>query len=62
MPALSLIARDEGVYQLAKRSNWAGQNAGVMLVFCILFVIAIGLISLFVYRWMLRRKAARGSN
>ncbi|OAX77778.1 hypothetical protein ACJ72_07919 [Emergomyces africanus] len=62
MPALSLIARDEGVYQLAKRNNWPRQNVGVMLVFCIVFVIAAGLIGLFVHRWMLRRKAARGPN
>ncbi|KKZ63925.1 hypothetical protein EMCG_01784 [[Emmonsia] crescens] len=63
MPALSLITRDEGVYhQLTKRSNWAGRNAGVVLVFCIVFIIAVGLISLFAYRWNLRRKAARGGN
>ncbi|PGH28349.1 hypothetical protein GX50_08913 [[Emmonsia] crescens] len=63
MPALSLITRDEAVYhQLTKRKNWAGKNAGVVLVFCIVFIIAVGLISLFVYRWNLRRKAARGGN
>ncbi|KLJ11805.1 hypothetical protein EMPG_13044 [Blastomyces silverae] len=62
MPALSLMTRDEAVHQLVKRSNWAGENAGVMLVFCIVFVIAVGLISLAVYRWNLRRKAARGGH
>ncbi|PGH02768.1 hypothetical protein GX51_04502 [Blastomyces parvus] len=62
MPALSLMTRDEAVYQLAKRSNWAGQNAGVMLVFCLVFVIAVGLLSLALYRWNLRRKAARPSH
>ncbi|PGH03609.1 hypothetical protein AJ79_07338 [Helicocarpus griseus UAMH5409] len=60
MAAISLITRDEAVQQLAKRSNWAGENAGVMLVFCLLFVIGVGLIVLFIYRWMMGRKAARG--
>ncbi|OJD21257.1 hypothetical protein ACJ73_07403 [Blastomyces percursus] len=62
MPALSLMTRNAAVHQLAKRNNWAGENAGVMLVFCILFVIAVGLITLAVYRWHLRRKAARGGH
>ncbi|EEQ87221.1 hypothetical protein RJZ56_006717 [Blastomyces dermatitidis] len=62
MPTLSLMTRDEAVHRLAKRNNWAAENAGVMLVFCILFVIAVGLIILAVYRWNLRRKAARGGH
>ena len=42
-----------------KRKNWAGKNAGVVLVFCIVFVIALGLIILFLYRRILARRAAR---
>ncbi|KAK2743747.1 hypothetical protein FQN55_007151 [Onygenales sp. PD_40] len=59
MAAISLITRDETLHQLARRSNWAGENAGVMLVFCILFVIAVGLAALVIYRWCLARKAKR---
>ncbi|EDN06719.1 predicted protein [Histoplasma mississippiense (nom. inval.)] len=63
MPALSLIPRDEAVYhQLARRDNWPSRNVGVMLVFCIIFIIACGLLILALYRWNLRRKAARGGH
>ncbi|MCJ1251630.1 hypothetical protein MMC30_008865 [Trapelia coarctata] len=65
MPALNLaltplIPRTSS--ELVKRinnDNWAGHNPGVVLVFCIVFIVALGLISLFVYRKMLARRAAR---
>lgn len=44
--------------QLAKR-NWAAQEPGVMVVFCIVGVVAIGLTSLWVWRLISRRKAER---
>lgn len=63
MPALdlSLIARDaqSTVHQLAKRENWARKEAGVIVVFCIVFIVAAGLIGLFLYRKMLARRARR---
>lgn len=34
----SLITRDEVVNQLIKRQNWAAQEPGVMVVFCIVGV------------------------
>lgn len=34
----SLMSRDEVVYQLAKRQNWAAKEAGVIVVFCIVGV------------------------
>ena len=57
MPAISLpvVARDSFA-QIAKRSNWAGQNAGVMVVFCIVFVVAVGLIFLFIHKKLQARK------
>ncbi len=57
MAAISLpvVARDS-FSQLARRSNWAGENAGVMVVFCIVFVVAVGLISLFIYKKLKARK------
>ena len=63
---MPVVARAEAVSrvgltarQLVKRDNWASENAGVVLVFCIVFIVAVGLIILFIYRKLLARKAAR---
>ncbi|KAJ4316323.1 hypothetical protein N0V84_007902 [Fusarium piperis] len=54
----SLITRDEVVNQLVKREkNWAAREPGVMVVFCIVGVVAIGLIGLFVHKKLAARKA-----
>lgn len=53
-----LLARDE-LLQLAKRSNWAGREAGVIVVFCIVFVVLVGLIGLFIHKKLAARKAAK---
>ncbi|KAJ4212151.1 hypothetical protein FSOLCH5_012484 [Fusarium solani] len=54
----SLITRDEVVNQLVKREkNWAAREPGVMVVFCIVGVVAIGLISLFIHKKLAARKA-----
>lgn len=52
---------DAARHQLVKRDNWASENVGVVLVLCIIFIIAVGLIALFAYRKLLARKAARQS-
>ena len=57
----SLVARDT-FSTLAKRSNWAGENAGVMVVFCVVFVVAVGLLALFIYKKLLARKERRQSH
>lgn len=57
MPAIdfSLIARDS--FALAKRdASWPGQNAGVMVVFCIVFVVVVGLLSLFISKKLAARR------
>ena len=65
MPALDLSQLAYHAHMAAhqlvrrKRKNWAGKNAGVVLVFCIVLVIAFGLIVLFLYRKILARRAAR---
>ena len=60
MAALTQIeARDAAYSLLVKRSNWAGKEAGVVVVFCIVFVVAAGLLALCVSRALARRKAAR---
>jgi hypothetical protein len=63
MPAINfpLVARDS-FSQLAKRNNWPAENAGVMVVFCVTFVVAVGLICLFIYKKMLARREKRQSN
>ncbi|KAL3952981.1 hypothetical protein ACCO45_012924 [Purpureocillium lilacinum] len=48
---------DDFIVRLAKREkNWAAQNVGVMVVFCIVFVVAVGVISIFVHKALQRRK------
>ncbi|KAJ6013417.1 hypothetical protein N7540_008008 [Penicillium herquei] len=47
------------LYLLAKRKNFASRNPGVILVFCIVFLVALGIISLFIYRWVLRKQAEK---
>ncbi|CAK7223451.1 hypothetical protein SCUCBS95973_005184 [Sporothrix curviconia] len=54
----ALIAREASV--LAKR-NWAGREAGVIVVFCIVFVVAVGLIALWLHKLITARKAAKAS-
>ncbi|KAM0557069.1 hypothetical protein ACHAPJ_005332 [Fusarium lateritium] len=57
----SLMTRDEVVHQLAKRQNWAAKEPGVIVVFCIVGVVAIGLIGLFVAKKLSARKASKAS-
>ncbi|WYZ41913.1 hypothetical protein EsH8_V_000808 [Colletotrichum jinshuiense] len=59
MPAINTIVARDVVHQLAKRQNWANQEAGVIVVFCIVFIVASGVIGLLVSRCISRRKAAR---
>lgn len=62
MAAISnaLVARDT-FSQLAKRENWASQEAGVVVVFCIVGVVGIGLIALFIYKKLSARKAKQSN-
>jgi len=59
MAAIAPLQAREVVHQFAKRSNWAGKEAGVIVVFCVVFVVAAGLLGLAVSRAISRRKAAR---
>jgi predicted permease len=60
MPAINtaIVARDT-FSSVAKRSNWAGKEAGVVVVFCIVFVVAVGLIGLFIHKKLAARKARK---
>jgi hypothetical protein len=59
MAAISTLQLREAGHQLSKRSNWASREAGVIVVFCVVFIVATGLISLWVSRLISRRRAAR---
>ncbi|KAH6674420.1 hypothetical protein B0J14DRAFT_653716 [Halenospora varia] len=59
MAAISTLAIRDTVSHLAKRGNWASHEAGVIVVFCIVFVVAAGLIGLFLTRLIKRKAAAR---
>ena len=70
MPAVdySLIVRDVSNILIRQttpstrpRHNWAYRNPGIVLVFCIVFIVATGLIALFLYRKILARKARSGN-
>ncbi|PWY79315.1 hypothetical protein BO70DRAFT_363075 [Aspergillus heteromorphus CBS 117.55] len=60
MAAIDLVAL-EARRAVIRRSNWASKNPGVVLVFCIVFIVAVGIVSLFIYRKCMARKAARQS-
>lgn len=47
------------IHRIAKRSNWASKNPGVVLVFCIVFLVGLGIVSLFIYRRVLQKKAEK---
>jgi hypothetical protein len=61
MAAISTLQVREAAGQLVRRENWAGKEAGVIVVFCIVFIVAVGLIGLFVSRALGRRRAARAT-
>ncbi|KAJ5651532.1 uncharacterized protein N7484_005255 [Penicillium longicatenatum] len=52
-------SQESSVHQITKRSNWASKNPGVVLVFCIVFLVGLGIVSLFIYRRVLQKKAEK---
>ncbi|OAA34843.1 hypothetical protein NOR_08229 [Metarhizium rileyi] len=54
----ALVPR-EAVHALVKRKSWPAENAGVMVVFCIVFVVGVGLIALWISKLLSRRKEAK---
>lgn len=66
MAAIDPAWLDTGLHQLVTRvprrkhrHNWAHRNPGVVLVFCIVFIVGLGVVSLFAYRKWMARKAAK---
>lgn len=61
MPAINtsaIVARDTLVH-LAKRSNWAAQEPGVIVVFCIVFIVLVALVALFISKKLKARRERR---
>ncbi|KAJ5180592.1 hypothetical protein N7492_003802 [Penicillium capsulatum] len=61
MAAVSPLERRQStdIHAIAKRSNWASKNPGVVLVFCIVFIVAVGVFSLLAYRKWMKRRASK---
>ncbi|KAI1107115.1 hypothetical protein F4804DRAFT_329636 [Jackrogersella minutella] len=62
MPAISnaIVARDTFGH-IVRRENWAQQEAGVVVVFCIVFVVAVGLIGLWISKAVAKRRAQKAT-
>ncbi|CAG8311638.1 unnamed protein product, partial [Penicillium salamii] len=64
MPAIGVVPQTTvapSLYAIVRRGNWADENRGVVLVFCIVFLVAVGIIALFAYRRWMKRKADKES-
>lgn len=59
MAVIGKVHDYQHTHELLKRHNWASRNPGVILVFCIVFLVALGFCTLFIYRRVLRRKAEK---
>ncbi|APA11619.1 hypothetical protein SS1G_05070 [Sclerotinia sclerotiorum 1980 UF-70] len=46
----------EATQHLVRRKNWAAREPGVIVVFCVVFIVAVGLIGLQLSRWITRRR------
>ncbi|KAI0156813.1 hypothetical protein GGR57DRAFT_71446 [Xylariaceae sp. FL1272] len=57
MPAINAVVARDTMNQLAKRENWAQKEAGVIVVFAIVFVVGVGLIGLWISKCIAKRKA-----
>ncbi|KAI1650238.1 hypothetical protein F4813DRAFT_5234 [Daldinia decipiens] len=62
MPAINnaVVARDT-LSHIVRRENWAQQEAGVIVVFCIVFVVAVGLIGLWISKAVAKRRATKAA-
>ncbi|RDW78851.1 uncharacterized protein DSM5745_05703 [Aspergillus mulundensis] len=60
MPALDSLAIATQK-QFLERRNWANRNRGPVLVFVIVFIVAMGIAMLVAYRAWMRRKASRAN-
>ncbi|OBT53054.1 hypothetical protein VE04_07545 [Pseudogymnoascus sp. 24MN13] len=52
MPTIHTLDARDVALQLSKRENWARQEAGVIVVFCIVGVVALGVTWLCIHKWI----------
>lgn len=59
MPAINnaIVARD--TYSTIAKRNWASEEPGVIVVFCIVFVVGCGLVGLWISKCLARRRASK---
>ncbi|KAI1140412.1 hypothetical protein F5Y05DRAFT_411468 [Hypoxylon sp. FL0543] len=62
MPAISnaIVARDSFSH-IVRRENWAQKEAGVVVVFCIVFVVGVGLVGLWISKCLAKRRAQKAT-
>ncbi|KAI1306200.1 hypothetical protein F5Y03DRAFT_394746 [Xylaria venustula] len=62
MPAINtaVVARDT-LHQLARRENWAQKEAGVVVVFAIVFIVGVGLVALWISKILKKRNAKKAA-
>ncbi|KAI0838617.1 hypothetical protein F5Y06DRAFT_39407 [Hypoxylon sp. FL0890] len=62
MPAINtaIVARDSFSH-IARRENWAQKEAGVVVVFCIVFVVGCGLVGLWISKCIAKRRAQKAT-
>jgi hypothetical protein len=59
MAVISLPLAPEAIHYISRRSNWAGHEAGVIVVFCVVFIVVTGVLGVFIGRAISRRKINR---
>jgi hypothetical protein len=61
MAALTPLEAHNAVHVLLSKreKSWPAREAGVMVVFCVVFVVASGLLALCISRAIAKRRAAR---
>ncbi|RYP18945.1 hypothetical protein DL765_003623 [Monosporascus sp. GIB2] len=62
MPAINnaaIVARDTFGALAKREQNWAAQEPGVIVVFCIVFLVGCGLIGLWISKLIAKRRAKK---
>ncbi|GAB0135289.1 hypothetical protein EsDP_00003632 [Epichloe bromicola] len=55
----TLVAREAMNTPTKRVASWPSENVGVMVVFCIVFLVAVGIIAVYIAKFLARRKEKR---
>ncbi|KAL2759003.1 hypothetical protein ACRALDRAFT_1062076 [Sodiomyces alcalophilus JCM 7366] len=58
MPVINTIVARDAAHQLTKR-NWAAQEPGVIVVFCIVGLVGLSVLGLLIYKFIARKRAEK---